>query len=268
MSDPAASLERAHPLHDSPPLALSIAITPLALIGMFGTPALAVYTGAGYDLKPYPWIMAMQIGLPWVGVALAWCCPRWFSIFHGRGRYARRSSDTCSLQFEFFFPTVFVYLIHYRFAVLPARQGLLPWACLFGAILLVGGGLRDPYLWGGGARMHKGTLLFAALLSLFYGYAAALQIDIVLDRSAAAVTPVTVMEKFHTKGHWGVQLRPGVFQGAAARPCVPAGFYRLLQPGDTVCMVGKPGALGVAWYTAQACPWRGGRIYLDNGASL
>src|SRR5581483_10730399 len=167
MSDPAASLERAHPLHDSPPLALSIAITPLALIGMFGTPALAVYTGAGYDLKPYPWIMAMQIGLPWVGVALAWCCPRWFSIFHGRGRYARRSSDTCSLQFEFFFPTVFVYLIHYRFAVLPARQGLLPWACLFGAILLVGGGLRDPYLWGGGARMHKGTLLFAALLSLF-----------------------------------------------------------------------------------------------------
>jgi hypothetical protein len=38
---------------------------------------------------------------------------------------------------------------------------------------------------------------------------------------------------------------------------LPRSLYHSIKERERVCMVVKQGALGINWYSAQACPWNG-----------
>jgi len=167
-----------------------------------------------------------------------------------------------------FFPTLLTPTMYYAFATLVRRAPMLPLACLVGATLLIGGGLRDPYLWAGDVRRHQVTLVIAVILSFVYGYATTLQLNIVLDGSESTVLQSGVLAKFQTKGNWSLEIAPWKPGREAGKVSVPSDLYRAVRPGEPVCIVQRAGALGSAGYTAQGCPWRGEPIYLEAGGSL
>ena len=45
---------------------------------------------------------------------------------------------------------------------------------------------------------------------------------------------------------------------------VPHVIYKALRSKGPVCLVTRSGALGISWYTAQACPWMGGEVTLGG----
>jgi hypothetical protein len=253
---------------DYAPVAARFLAFAVSIIMVFGSAWLMLGPTLGLLPMPYGWIMAAQIGMPWFAVLMAWCFPKWYSLFHGSVPAGRASDDRCLALSCFFFPTVFTIAIYYDYVMLVRRAPVIPLACLIGATLLVGGGLRDPYLWAGDVRRHRGTLLFAIFASFFYGYAATLQLNFVLDRSPDTVFRSVVAGKTHTKGNWRLQIQPWGLEQETRKISVPPKLFKAVQPGDAVCMVQRAGALGIAWYTAQACPWKGGRVFFQSGGSL
>jgi hypothetical protein len=240
----------------------------LFMIVLFGSAWLAMGPAVGSLTKPFGWIMAAQIGMPWIGVLMAWCFPRWYTVFAGRDRYSGTLGDQRIGLVWFFFFTFFTPTMYYAFATLVRRTPMLPLACLVGAALLVGGGLRDPYLWAGDVRRHPYTLVIAVILSSVYGYATILQLNVVLDRSEDTVFQSRVSAKFHTRGKWSLEVAAWTPEQESQRVSVPYELYNAVRPGDPVCIVQRNGALGIPWYTAQPCPWKGGPVYLEVGGSL
>jgi hypothetical protein len=245
----------------------------LALI--FGGAWLAIGPSLGYLPKPYGWIASTQVGSAWIGVAMVWCFPGCYSIFHGlggRGVEAQyRAGERRICLFGFYFPTAFTFLLYYPYVWLLQRTPAILLACVVGALLLVAGGFPDSDLWNKGAE----RVVMAILISLAYGYATVLQLNCVLDRSSPTVYRSVVSSKHYFKkgedflkrgsylgiGPWGPEL-----EGRSMK--VPSEVFKTVQPGDAVCVVLKNGALGVRWYTIQSCPWNGGPIYPEQGGSL
>lgn len=103
-----------------------------------------------------------------------------------------------------------------------------------------------------------------AVASFSYGYWAVWWINIVFDRSLPVVAYSVVEREF--KGMW-VKVRPWGSVPAVKTIQVPHVIYKVLQPRGPVCLIRRSGALGISWYTAQTCPWTGGKVML-GGADL
>jgi hypothetical protein len=68
---------------DYAPVAARFLAFAVSIIMVFGSAWLMLGPTLGLLPKPYGWIMAAQIGMPWFAVLMAWCFPKWYSLFHG-----------------------------------------------------------------------------------------------------------------------------------------------------------------------------------------
>ena len=83
-----------------------------------------------------------------------------------------------------------------------------------------------------------------------------IEVNALLDRSTPIDYPVAVISKHVSRGkstnyHFG--LAPWGPYHTSEDAMVPGWRYRQTQVGDTVCVVLRTGALGVAWYTVGSC---------------
>ncbi len=128
-------------------------------------------------------------------------------------------------------------------AILAAALGLL----LTGAATLV-----DPWF-----RRQRWVVLVSGLITCVYGYGAGLELNTLADTSAPRVYPVLVTAKhvdeeskvktwYLTLNPWGPVIESKDVSVSVAR-------YRLTGPGDTVCVMLRPGAFWIAWYRIEAC---------------
>src|SRR5579864_4003772 len=101
------------------------------------------------------------------------------------------------------------------------------------------------------------------LWSVPYGYATMEWLNVTLDRSPATIQKSTTAGKFWAyKGGPCLRVKPWGFISGVRDVEVSYALYKSVQPGDTVCLVVREGALRVPWYTAQACPWNRAEVQL------
>jgi hypothetical protein len=232
----------------------------------------------GYEFGAFPgsydWIMAIQIGAPLIAVCLALCSPERFSVFHG-STFSGPGNQQASRHFclvGVWAPTVCVLMSHgYSYVLLlPVALAVL-YMGLAGTLVFVVGSIRDTWL-----RTKPGflALLVALLLSLAWGYTTVLQLNCELDRSPAVVHKTIVSRKYGRRYGWirYFRRRPtGWYQTSLLlEPWGPErearwarvegnSFFKSVEPGGTVCVALRAGALGLGWYDVQACPESGGR---------
>jgi hypothetical protein len=65
------------------------------------------------------------------------------------------------------------------------------------------------------------------------------------------------LHKSYFKGTYGLRFVPVEAAGGAAGMPVTSSLYHSVHERDRICVVVKGGALGMNWYSAQACPWNG-----------
>ena len=102
-------------------------------------------------------------------------------------------------------------------------------------------------------------LLVLLLLSISYGYGVVRELNIILDRSQGNVYQSAISKTYAEQGIYGLNVAPGAT--GVDNITVPLAVYRSVQVGGPICLVRKEGAFGINWYTAQACPWRGGTLF-------
>lgn len=122
---------------------------------------------------------------------------------------------------------------------------------------LIGLSLWGAALWSD--RSERGITLSSLVLmscAIVYGYGAGLQANVLLDRSVPIVYRATLIAK-HTSGHkykdYKFLLEPVGPWKEIPDVSVSRGLYDAKEPGDSVCLDVKQGALHVSWYTVHAC---------------
>jgi hypothetical protein len=253
-------------LPPQPAVLFAIAIN---LVMIFGSAWLALGPALGLFPKPYGWILAAQIGMPWIAIGMVWCLPGWYSLFRGlTGRFLLLQGGETSISLvAVFFPTCFTVAAYYDYLSLVRSAPIILPACIVGVALLVAGGVSDRNLWASDAG-HRIDLLIAVILSLAYGYATVFQVNCVLDHSPTAVYRAVVTDKSDRGRGWHLEVGSWGSQQAARNVKVPYELFKSIQPGQEVCIVQRAGALGISWYTAQSCPWGGGPVFLQAGGRL
>ena len=203
--------------------------------------------GIGLDPNPYRWLMAMQIGLPWVSFVLTW-------------RFQDRERGSHNRYISFLFSNLFtplLALIAFGHTSLVSRLPLVVGACAAG--LVVSAVLTTPALIN---RRFGATIpiLMAGSLAL-YCYAALYQLNCALDRSPAMVYESTISAKGLT--HLGpntLKIRPWIQGGDIATVGVSPKIFHSVQVDGPICIVQRDGALHMPWFTAQTSPWTGGTV--------
>jgi hypothetical protein len=236
-----------------------------------GTMALAFLPSLRLWQRPYVFEMVFQVAVPWIAVGMALSAPGSYSLFHGllSKRFTAASSRTnvkCRSLAWVWSPAVLTLLLHYRYLMLPNQAPVIGWGCLAGALLFGLAALSDEELWSPALRLHVAG---GFVLALVWGYAAVLQLNTVLDDSPGAVYPTVVTAKSgRTVSDLHLTIAPWRHEPEPRSVNVPVKVFLSVKPGGTVCMVMRQGALGIGWYTAQACPWKGGLVQLRPGAGL
>jgi hypothetical protein len=188
------------------------------------------------------------VALPWIAVALAALFPRDFTLSMTK-KDAPRSGFALAWVFTpLTYLAVFdtTKLFDYERAV---YLGCCAGAVFFLAVILVNGRCRV-------SPSAKG-LIALALFALVYGYGLVRELNIELDRSPGTAYEAMVLTKTRMRTTYGLHYAawgPNNREGSIA---VTRSLARSVHPGDRVCIVMKQGALGMSWYTAQACPWNG-----------
>jgi hypothetical protein len=145
-----------------------------------------------------------------------------------------------------------------RMVELAAAVGIV----LFSVSIVADGNMRRRRSWGGM------VLLF--LFNAMYGYVGTFELNVLLDRSPAAVQRSVVESKYYVIGRGGgdrLDIRPWGPVDQVKSVWVWGPVYRAVQAGGPVCMVLRQGALGIPWYTAHACPWNDGDPQVDYSLS-
>jgi hypothetical protein len=235
---------------------------------IFGSLWLGMGPALGHLPKPYPWILMTQAGSVGLAVAMVWCFPRRYSIFHGlSGRNAQRlywQGERRIWLFGIWFPTAFVFPMYYEFASTVHPWALMIPGCAIGILLFIASAAPDRELWSDQNRLR---LILGLLLCFVYGCAVVLQVNCIFDHSNALVYEATVYTKQYSRsphvtvGPWGPEQSSRSFE-------VPYTLYESVEPGDRICMVLRQGALHASWYTAQPCPYNGAPVSLELGGTL
>jgi len=250
--------------YPSAAIVFAIAVNTLAI---FGSAWLALGPLLGFIQRPYAWIVATQIATPPLAALAVWLFPDWYSLFRGvAGRFLVLQNETAVWLFGVWFPTIFTITIYYEYLSIARMGPSIPLACLVGAGLLFVAGVRDRDLWAKG--IGRVDLVIAIVLCFAYGYATVLQLNCVLDRSTADIYKPMVLSKRSETGRRYLGIGPWGPEQRAATVRVSFEVFRAVQPGDSVCVVARKGALGMAWYTIETCPWNSGPILLESGGRL
>lgn len=106
-------------------------------------------------------------------------------------------------------------------------------------------------------RDRGGILLLCGALAAAYGFGVAAEANSLLDRSAPQRIPALLLSKSTPIGRYaaGYSVRL-VVQGPAqtiVSANVPAELYHALRPGSRICIMLYQGALGMPWFSVDAC---------------
>jgi hypothetical protein len=197
---------------------------------------------------PYLPFVVFHMVLPWISIALAACFPGDFILSITKNEEPRRGLVTPWIFLPITYLAVFdtTRLAHTEQAV---YLGCAIGAVFFVAIILVN--LRCRI-----AQAATG-LVVLALFSGVYGCGLVRELNIELDRSPGAVQQMVVFSKSIISTQHRVSYMPWGSSHPTGTIFVTSSLYHSVQPGARICMVLKQGALGMSWYTAQACPWNG-----------
>jgi hypothetical protein len=215
------------------------------------TPLIAIFQG-NYG-------MAIHLVLPWIALTIMLRYPRDFTLFVSSSPRAGRETYVPSITFLWVFSVEYLGFSPYFGAFVGPWIEFLRPALYIGAVLFsvaVALELSAARGW-----QHGFLLRFVALLlaSVLYGYVAARELDVMLDRSPDVVTRAAFSHKNSAGGSQGLTIEPWGPVTARRNVSVPSHVWLTVRVGDQVCMVSRQGALGVPWYTVQLCPWAGGR---------
>jgi hypothetical protein len=194
------------------------------------------------NLVPHPthWLPAVQVGVPWIGYAVA---------------------RICRLDYPYAYPLYFSFCSVVSMGTLDLAalsDRLVPAAAALagGLVLVVAVTWSEPPASSPSARVGW---VAGVLLAALYVYASMFVANCLLDRSGARVERAAVVRKRQAvKGPSKVYLQWGG-HGLTSEP-VGERLFQSVQPGDTVCIVERGGALGMAWHTVQLCPYNGGPV--------
>lgn len=182
---------------------------------------------------------------PWLAIAAV---AKYQPIYRIAGPRSSRISD---LSLPVFMPGLFLALTALTSMSTVYWQSALS-VMLLVTLILIGAALyADPWL-----RKHLGAASLFALLCCGYGYGAGLEANALLDHSVPESFSVRVLSKRidhgkHTTYDLGVPAW-GPKQ-AGDEIMVPSARYWNTKVGDPVCILLRPGAVDVAWYTLTSC---------------
>jgi hypothetical protein len=183
--------------------------------------------------------------LPWVAILLV----AKFAPFYRFG--GPRNSPLPDLSLALIGPGFFLTLGVLQSVVPVGWEGPL-WLSVLGSVMLVGVAFwRDPWL-----KQHRGTTVLLLLLCCSYGYGAGMQVNALLDGSTPQTYRVVVTAKHVSHGKstsYHLSLAPWGPKANGQDLMVPYSQYAVVRPGDTVCMLLRSGALGVAWSELGGC---------------
>ena len=95
--------------------------------------------------------------------------------------------------------------------------------------------------------------VFAAI----YSYGSIAEANVLLDRSTPRTFTATVLRKHFSSGRSGtilyLQLGPWGPRSEGSDVIVTSSLYRVMAPGQIVCVELLPGALKIPWYYARFC---------------
>ena len=206
--------------------------------------ALAPITLLALNPRPYLVIASLWAAFPWLAImaVLAW---GGLVGLDGKPRDARPGLvaglwiSICALLIM---SVEVVKVVRIADAVAPAA--------IVGLLLFVASLLADERLWKASAAASY--LLFCAL----YGYGAAIQADVLLDRSQPKAFTATVLSQQIIRGKstsYRLQLAPWGPRDKSDGVAVSPAFCNAVQPGALVCIQLHNGSLGIRWFTVAAC---------------
>lgn len=103
---------------------------------------------------------------------------------------------------------------------------------------------------------QKGSVLALFAVSLFYGYGGVVELNAVFDNSPAATYSVPVVSKHISHGRstsYYLNLSAWEREPEQTQVSVARDFYESVQPGDSVCVIFRTGALRIPWYRVARC---------------
>jgi hypothetical protein len=208
------------------------------------------------------WIFVAQLCVALIAIAVIWFLPSRYSIFHGRniGRLDRDSEpDPVLCLAGVWAPPALTLLAYYEHVEIADHLPVVLAACVAGGLLFACAGARDRTIWDDSGRL---PLVVGVLLSLIWGYAIALDVNCVLDRSKGVVHKTMVLAKvspgrgqpYLLLNAWGPEAENG------KKVVVAHEVYNSVEVSGTVCAVLRQGFLGAPWYTVETCPWNEGPV--------
>jgi hypothetical protein len=208
--------------------------------------ALALSVAAFFWTDPDHLLFATLVVLPWLAI---WMVARFQPLYCFGGRSEDHHPDLT--------PTLLMpgFLLTLRTL---SEVNTLDWegpvllACA-GGLALTGAAVRiDPWL-----RTKRWIILLLGLMTCVYGYGAGLELNALADKSSPRVYRVTVLAKHISRDSksttWYLTLPPWGPITRGEDVSVSAARYQRTQPGDTVCVLLRSGALQIAWYQIATC---------------
>jgi hypothetical protein len=98
---------------------------------------------------------------------------------------------------------------------------------------------------------NRGGLIALAFIAITYGYGAGLVANGIFDRSAPITYEATVLDKRISHGKitsYQLKLNPWGSKQLGSTVAVEPSIFKVIEPGDTVILWVRHGALGVQWY--------------------
>jgi hypothetical protein len=125
-------------------------------------------------------------------------------------------------------------------------------ACASGLALGGAAALVDPWF-----RKQRVAALLTILLTCAYGYGGSVELNALVDKSVPRSFPTTVLSK-RVDGDWKwktwyLTLKPWGSRREDDDVSVSEAQYQRTQPGNTVCVLLRSGALRIAWYQVADC---------------
>ncbi len=209
----------------------------------------AAYFIAGWGWiypRPYDLVVTLLIVLPWLAVAIVARSDGIFRIDQ------RRNDAHPSVGVLFLIPGLILAVRVLNDMHVVAWKPALYLSIGIAAALWAAAAKVDASL-----RARPATLALALLIACAYGYGAGLEINKLLDHSAATVYSGRVMGKHISSGsrHTTYDLRVNspeldAFNGNIG---VARSLYRSVEVGDSVCATVKRGALNIQWFVVHRC---------------
>jgi hypothetical protein len=195
--------------------------------------------------RPYTWIIALLISFPWIVLVV---------VARSRGIIqldAIPNSVRPHLVLSFLGPSSLLALRATLDIEHIGWQGPLLIGLLFGAAQWFCAASADRSI-----RQRRGTAATLFIFSVWYGYGAAMELNVLLDSGPATVYRATVLDKHVYSGKYAqhkLKLSQwGPMQDGEEVNTSPT-VYAVLRPGDLACILMRNGALGIKWYTTRAC---------------